>query len=129
MSKLIGTSLIFIVLSFHLMSSGNLMLFIDIPSVIYVIGMVLGSLLATLGFSKTIRFSESSETQSKFFHVGKVSSIITGILGTLSSFVVMFNYMSDDTSKIGLAIAVSILTLIYSCLSYLIFFLWEQSKI
>lgn len=130
MSKLVGIALIIIGSSLNMISSGNLMLFVDIPSIIFVVCIILGSLLATLGFQKTIRFTQDLETQAKFFLVGRVSSIIAGVFGTLTSLVVMFNSMSDDIgiSKMGLAIAVSILTLLYSCISYLIFFIWERSK-
>ena len=131
MDKIIGLIVIVVVLSFDLIanSGGNILIFLDIPSLLSVIGLVIGSLVMTMGFDGVIHFTRTEDSKRKFFKVGKTSSIISGFLGALISFVIMFNFFSGDTKSLGLALAVCVLTLVYSCLSYFILFLWEYSSL
>ena len=104
-------------------SDGQLAVFIDIPSVVLTLGCASALLLATFGWQGAwqaiksplggILTADEQRTAVSFFKLGAVFLLASGFIGTFIGLVAMLSNM-DDPSKIGMGMAIALLTQLYA---------------
>ena len=126
MTRFAGFFLIFGLIASAILMHSSIQTFIDPPSVIIVLGIVVGGALASFPPSRLSRalrdaFSSGSiepdqakSSSAVFFRLSELA-IGAGLAGTLVGLVMMLQSM-DDPAAIGPAMAVALLTLLYGVL-------------
>lgn len=112
--KIIALVLIVIFIALGISSSGSLALFIDIGSMLIVLGITLGMALIALRFSEIFASLFGSThylNRTTVFFLGN-TFFLAGAIGTLIGVVLMLAHL-DDPAALGPGLAVALLTLIY----------------
>lgn len=116
-AKLIGLFIsVLTIIGAIYISTKRIAVFIDVPSFAFVVLLTLGGLLFKFGFNG-LMFWKNPET-SKFG--GKIC-IYAGYLGAVIGFVIIGSSLTD-LAALGPAIAVALLTILYSYLFYFFLF-------
>ena len=99
-------------------AGGDILAFIDVPSLLVVIGPVIASISAKHGLEGFKELFREGENQSKILHTMGVTGIIAGAIGTMIGLIIMLGNLSDK-SALGPAFAIALLTLLYGLLIFL----------
>ena len=132
MTRILGHLIMFGLCVAAIRMNSTLGSFVDLPSIVIVVGIVCGGALASFspsqiatalrdGFSKDSMESERAHQSSAVFFRLSELSIAAGFTGTLLGMVMMLQAL-DDPAAIGPAMAVALLTVLYGLiLSELVF--------
>ena len=101
---------------------GDIRAFIDVPSILVVIGPVIASISAKHGLEGFKELFREGENQSKILHTMGVTAFLAGAIGTMIGLVIMLGNLQDQAA-IGPAMAISLLTTFYGALIFLFSFL------
>ena len=111
-------------LFFGIISGGSIILFIDIPSLLIVGGILIGGTLISFGFAVPLKSLKEAlfrggvqsldelKLYVNFFNLASQLSIAGGIVGTLIGNINMLAHM-DDPSLIGPSMSVALITVLY----------------
>ena len=110
--KLLTSSLIFIMYIFIMATYGNISMFIDISSIIMVV--IPTCIIAIFKYRESIL---SNIKDNVFLTVGK-SALYYGLVGFLVGLILMLKNLNDP-SKIGPAMAISLISSLYSSIIFL----------
>ena len=97
---------------------GDIRAFIDVPSLLVVIGPVIASISAKHGLEGFKELFREGENQSKILHTMGVTAFLAGAIGTMIGLIIMLGNLSDK-SALGPALAIALLTLLYGLLIFL----------
>jgi hypothetical protein len=121
LTRVVGLGTAFAVTALAVLSGSTLLMFIHPPSILFVGGIAGGLLLAThgvVGTQRAVRTAIVGGTQAQlerataFYLQAGALAIGSGVLGSLIGLVQMLQQM-DDPTKIGPALALSLLTCFY----------------
>jgi len=123
-SNMLGEGIIAAVLTFLVINGTDFSTFIHFPSMVFVVGVIVGSLLFKHGTEGLALFIGTTEYERRkeIVKTGVKATFTAGALGFFIGLVQLLSNLSDPT-KVGPALAVSLLTVIYSLVIYLIIFL------
>ena len=116
--KIISLLIIVFAIVAAIFAGGDILAFIDVPSILVVIGPVIASISAKHGLEGFKELFREGENQSKILHTMGVTGIIAGAIGTMIGWVIILGNLSDK-SALGPALAISLLTLLYGLLIFL----------
>ena len=116
--KIISLLIIVFAIVAAIFVGGDIRAFIDIPSLLVVIGPVIASISAKHGLEGFKELFREGENQSKILHTMGVTAILAGAIGTMIGLVIILGNLSDK-SALGPALAISLLTLLYGLLIFL----------
>ncbi|MDC0254490.1 MotA/TolQ/ExbB proton channel family protein [Bacteriovoracales bacterium] len=116
--KIISLLIIVFAIVAAIFVGGDIRAFIDVPSLLVVIGPVIASISAKHGLEGFKELFREGENQSKILHTMGVTGIIAGAIGTMIGFIIMLGNLSDQ-SALGPALAIALLTLLYGLLIFL----------
>ncbi len=121
MDKIIGIIIVFGTITGCLFLGGNISSFLDIPSLLFVLGIVIGSLIFKFGIHGLLTSWRSRE----FCELGQTSALMAGILGPVIGAIHILNNISDP-KRLGPAMAVSMITFLYAIIINLCFALVKK---
>ena len=98
--------------------ASDLRAFLDVPSILVVIGPVIASISAKHGLEGFKELFREGENQSKILHTMGVTAILAGAIGAMIGSVIILGSLSDK-SALGPAFAIALLTLLYGLLIFL----------
>lgn len=124
-SNIIGLLMIGLLIAGAIMMGGSYKLFINLPSMIIVLGITIGGLIHRFGLSGFSLLVSKNKTRLIYCRYGKFLSIISGLLGTAIALVQIFSNL-DNFARAGDAFAVTFLALFYGFLLALVFHLFES---
>ena len=110
--------IVFAIVAAIFAGGGDILAFIDVPSLLVVIGPVIASISAKHGLEGFKELFREGENQSKILHTMGVTAILAGAIGTMIGLVIMLGNLSDK-SALGPAFAIALLTLLYGLLIFL----------
>lgn len=119
--NLLSITISFAIICSSIMLAGNIQSFIDLPSLL----LVLGGTFATLFLKFGVDLFSSQIEQVKRDEIGNYGinmSILFGTLGVLIGFIIMLANI-NDTAAIGPAMGTSVLSFFYSLIISVVFFL------
>ena len=99
--------------------SSTLHYFLDLPSLLIVVGPVIGALISRHGF-QGFKDLFSSDNKEVLTTIG-VTALVSGVLGSIIGYVAMLANLTN-TSMIGPSMAVSLLSSFYGLLTFIICF-------
>ena len=99
-------------------AGGDIRAFIDVPSLLVVIGPVIASISAKHGLEGFKELFREGENQNKGLHTMGVTAILSGAIGTMIGLVIILGNLSDK-SALCPAFAIALLTLLYGLLIFL----------
>ena len=120
--NILGEGIIAITLAFLVLSGSNFSIFVDLPSMAFVVGIIIGSLLFKHGAEGLALFIGATDNRKEIIKTGIKATFTAGALGFFIGLIQLLANL-DDPSKIGPALAVSLLTVTYSLVIYLAVFL------
>ena len=97
---------------------GDIRAFIDVPSLLVVIGPVIASISAKHGLEGFKELFREGENQSKILNTMGVTAFLVGAIGAMIGFIIMLGNLQDQAA-IGPAMAISLLTTFYGLLIFL----------
>ena len=100
----------------------DLRAFLDVPSILVVIGPVIASISAKHGLEGFKELFREGENQSKILHTMGVTGIFMGFIGSIIGLIIMLGNLQAKAA-IGPAMAISLLTTFYGALIFLFSFL------
>lgn len=101
-----------LIVSLGISIGGDIVAFIDMPSLLFSVFLILGCMLAKYGKKIFLIGSLNSIERNELARDGIVISILSGSIGTVIGLVIMLGNLSDQAA-IGPATAVALLTLFY----------------
>ena len=116
--KIISLLIIVFAIVAAIFAGGDIRAFIDVPSLLVVIGPVIASISAKHGLEGFKELFREGENQSKILHTMGVTAILAGAIGTMIGLIIMLGNLSDK-SALGPAFAIALLTLLYGLLIFL----------
>ena len=116
--KIISLLIIVFAIVAGIFEGGDILAFIDVPSLLVVIGPVIASISAKHGLEGFKELFREGENQSKILHTMGVTAILAGAIGTMIGLVIILGNLSDK-SALGPALAIALLTLLYGLLIFL----------
>jgi hypothetical protein len=134
-SRIIGLAIVVLMVGWALEAGGRLAIFVDIPSALFVFGVLIGGLWACFGpglAMQAFRRGLTGGGEANDLHVAVMArgyqlSWGAGLVGTLVGLVIILQNM-DDPSKIGPGMAVGLLTVLYGAfLAEFVFGVLHQS--
>tara|TARA_Y100000590_G_C15295080_1_gene854071 strand:+ start:287 stop:682 length:396 start_codon:yes stop_codon:yes gene_type:complete len=110
--------IVFAIVAAISVGAGDILAFIDVPSLLVVIGPVIASISAKHGLEGFKELFREGENQSKILHTMGVTAFLAGAIGTMIGLVIMLGNLQDQAA-IGPAMAISLLTILYGLLIFL----------
>jgi len=124
MKKFIGELILFVVMGISIIGSKRS--FFDLPSFLFVFGILLGSLIASFGIDGL--FKSFLSNKLRVIKTAKTSLFVSAILGPCISLIHLLSN-AQDKAIIGPALAVACLTVLYSAIFYLGFVIYEMKYV
>lgn len=124
-SKKIGLLIVFLTILLGMFVGKDPLAYLDLPSLIFVFGIMGSSFVAVFGFFPLFKL-KTQDQWSHFYHVGKKSSLFSGFIGLIMGFFIILVFLSDIVA-FGPAVAVALLSYLYSTVCFLFFTLrqWQ----